>query len=217
MDETPKVHRRRWYQFNLRSLFVVMTLACVGMSWLGIKIQQARRQKEAVEEIKKLGGGVFYDYQVRVSGVEMAKLKPKWLRSLLGDDFFTNVVIVWLATNQQVTDAGLEQLKGLTTLTSLSLDGTKVTDAGLEQLKGLTTLTSLSLDGTMVTDAGLEHLKGLTQLQDLSLDSTKVTDAGLEHLKGLTQLQTLSLFNTQVTDKGVKKLQQVLPNCQILH
>ena len=49
MNETPKPRRRRKLQFSLRSLFVVMTLACVGMSWLGIKMQQARRQKEAVD------------------------------------------------------------------------------------------------------------------------------------------------------------------------
>ena len=68
----------------------------------------------------------------------------------------------------------------------LCLDGTQVTDAGLEHLKGLTRLQSLDLSGTQVTDAGLEHLKGLTQLQWLSLEGTQVTDAGLEHLKGLT-------------------------------
>jgi len=43
------------------------------------------------------------------------------------------------------------------------LDGCfEVTDAGLEHLKGLTNLLSLTLNGCYeVTDAGLEHLKGL--------------------------------------------------------
>ena len=45
------------------------------------------------------------------------------------------------------------------------LDGTQVTDAGLEHLKGLSRLQELYLDGTQVTDAGLEHLKGLSQLK----------------------------------------------------
>jgi hypothetical protein len=35
----------------------------------------------------------------------------------------------------QVTDAGLEHLKGLTVLQRLDLRGTKVTPAGVEQLK----------------------------------------------------------------------------------
>ena len=44
-------------------------------------------------------------------------------------------------------------------LTALYLWGTQVTDAGLEHLKGLTSLTSLDLSGTQVTDAGVEALK----------------------------------------------------------
>ena len=67
MNETRKP-RLRWYQFRLRSLFRRHVLACIGMSWVGVKMQRARRQKEAVEEIKKLGGEVAYDYQVDAGG-----------------------------------------------------------------------------------------------------------------------------------------------------
>jgi hypothetical protein len=97
----------------------------------------------------------------------------------------------------------------------LSLDGTEVTDAGMEHLKGLTQLQWLDIGGTKITDAGLEHIKSLTQLQNLCLRGTEVTDAGLEHVQGLTQLYGLDLFLTKTTDVGVKKLQQVLPNCTI--
>ncbi len=102
-----------------------------------------------------------------------------------------------------------------TNRTEVDLSGTNVTDAGLEHLKGLTSLQELYLDGTEVTDAGLVHLKGLTSLRRLLLSDTKVTDAGLVHLKGLTSLQALNLRYTKVTDAGVKKLQQALPNCKI--
>jgi hypothetical protein len=133
MNAAPKL---RWYQFHLRSLFVAMTLACIGMSWVGVKMQQARRQKEAVEEIKKLGGDVSYDYQIDATGMWIQggqPSNPMWLRSLLGDDLFTNVFIVQL-DDTQVTDAGLEHLKGLTQLQELDLASTQVTDAGLENL-----------------------------------------------------------------------------------
>jgi hypothetical protein len=36
------------------------------------------------------------------------------------------------------------------------------------------------------------------------------------HLEGLTRLELLLLNRSQVTDEGVKKLQQALPNCQII-
>ena len=47
---------------------------------------------------------------------------------------------------------------------SVDLNRTKVTDAGLENLKGLTKRKELDLRFTKVTDTGLVHLKGLTEL-----------------------------------------------------
>jgi hypothetical protein len=117
----------------------------------------------------------------------------------------------------RVTDASLKHLAGLTRLESLSLCGTQVSDAGLEQLKGLLQLRRLWLNGTQVTDAGLVCLKGITQLEQLLLDGTRVTDAGLECLKGMSQLRLLRVCKTQVTNDGVKKVQQLLPDCSIIH
>lgn len=112
----------------------------------------------------------------------------------------------------------LELAKGLTGVTSLSLTNKdNVTDAGLENLKWLTDLNILMLYYTQVTDAGLEHLEGLTGLERLSLWCPKVTDAGLDHLKGLTSLQTLNLDSTQVTDEGVNELKKAMRKCRIRH
>jgi hypothetical protein len=75
----------------------------------------------------------------------------------------------------------LEPLKGLTSLTSLTLSGaTGITS--LEPLKGLTSLTSLTLvDATGITS--LEPLKGLTRLTLLNLSgATGITS--LKPLKG---------------------------------
>ena len=107
--------------------------------------------------------------------------------------------------------AGAPQRLDATSITGLSQ--TKVTDAGLEHLKGLTQLQTLSLSQTKVTDSGLESLEGLNnssaepdanqgdrrragapqRVDPTSLAGpdrrTQVTDAGLVHLKGLTQLQ----------------------------
>ena len=211
MNETRKPRRRR-FQYSLRSLFVLMFLACVGMSWVGVKMQKARKQKEAVEAIKKLGGQVQYDYEVRRPGNPppgAGPPGPTWLRKLLGDDLFTTVVNVVLFSSS-ATDADLEHLTGLTQLQMLNIRNTKVTTAGLVHLKGLAKLNSLALWDTKVTDAGLESLKELTQLQELVLFGTKVTGCGFEHLKRLTKLQTLNLGNTQVTDAGLVHLKELI-------
>src|SRR4051812_43825440 len=62
----------------------------------------------------------------------------------------------------------------------VSLRGTKVTDAGLKDLKELTSLQELNISGTQVTDVGLKELKVLKSLQTLLLGGTKITDAGLK-------------------------------------
>ena len=60
MSDKPK---RRWYQFSLKTLLVVMTLLCLGPGgYVAYEQEKARRQKAAVEAIEKLGGNVKYDW-----------------------------------------------------------------------------------------------------------------------------------------------------------
>ena len=198
------------FQFSIRSLLLLTVVVAIPCSWLAKEREQARKQQAAVEAIKKLAGEVNYDYEFDASWSPINGAQPPgptWLRRLLGDDFFANVVEVMLM-ERAVTDADLEQLEELTRLQALDLGETKVTDAGLEHLKGLCQLRVLGLEHTEVTDAGLEHLKGLSRLEVLNLAQTDVTDAGLEHLKGLSQLRTLDLIYTKVTDAGLEHLKQ---------
>jgi hypothetical protein len=127
-----------------------------------VKLKQAKQQREAVAEIVKLGGGVYYDWQcdqnIYVPDFYATMPTPQWLRSLLGDDLFQSVGVVGL-TGTQVTDAGLEHLKRLGQLQLLYIGHTQVTDAGLEHLKGLSQLKQLSLGGTKVTKSGIKKLQ----------------------------------------------------------
>ena len=52
-----RLSRRRWLQFSIRTLLVLVTLLCVALS---LWIVPAERQRRAVEAIEKLGGIVFY-------------------------------------------------------------------------------------------------------------------------------------------------------------
>ena len=178
----------------LYGLKPVATLPIAGTILSHSAQRAAKRQREIVDEIIKLGGRVTYDSQLRYNGPHSpAPLPP---------NYFPRVVHVDLG-NTSVTNAGVEHLKELTRL-QLDLGLTRVTDAGLEHLKGLAQLRELRLQFVEVTDAGVEHLKGLTQLQQLWVGGPKVTDAGLEHLKGLTQLQWLDVDGAQLTDAGVE-------------
>jgi hypothetical protein len=196
-----KPPKLRWFQFRLRSLFILTTLVAIACSWLAVEMQNERRQWAAAKAIEKIGGKV--------------QSEPTWLGKLLRDDSLVWVTYVDLAGEETTNDV-LVHLQGLKRLQDLWLDHSGVTDAGLVHLLTLGQLQVLVLDNTEVTDAGLVHLQGLKQLQGLRLESTKVTDRGLVHLQGLKQLQYLSLDNTKVTDQGVKRLQQALPKCKIV-
>jgi serine/threonine protein kinase len=113
------------------------------------------------------------------------------------------VTRILLGANQQISDDGMERLKGLTDLHWLDLNWTRVSDVGLEQVKQLTGLTHLYLADTRVSDAGLAHVRGLTNLRGLILHDTQVSNTGLAHLTGLTRLEALHLTGTRVSDAGL--------------
>ena len=225
---TPKP-KRRWFQYSLRTLFVA--IAVLGV-WLAMVTSAARRQQSIVARLSKLNANVAYEFQFDAKGdwdFDAVPPGPKWLREMVGQDYFSDVVYVDCGngnlgdagsqllrglkrlrklhiSNAPLTDAGLQPLRELKELKTLDLIGAHITDAGLECLEGLGQLHELSLQGTGVTDAGLEHLSGLSQLRELDLSEDSITDVGLEHLKVLKQLQVLRLYGTKITDAGLEHL-----------
>jgi hypothetical protein len=51
--EKPVKRKLRWYQFSLRSLLIFITLFGVACSWFAVKMGQAKRQREAIETLKR--------------------------------------------------------------------------------------------------------------------------------------------------------------------
>ena len=190
MTTTPTTNpkrRRRWLQFSLRTMLVLMLVFGAGFGWLAHQFHQTRAQQKAEMAIEELGGNVGY---TPASG-GMIRTAVARLGKLFGEDLSLDVTGVYLG-------------------------GTQVNDAGLAHLQGMTQLRVLHLGDTQVSDAGVAHLRGLTQLEVLLLDDTQVSDAGLADLGGLTELRVLSLCNTQITEAGIAQLQKALPKCEIV-
>ncbi len=155
MNDSPKP-KRRWCQFSLRTLLVVMTVAIVAFGgWVQYRRYRAQENRErvavvedAVAAIEKLGGKVTSKYN---------ELRFQ----------------TWL--EKQFDDPGdADDPIGVLKVTKVNLTLTNVTDAGLVHVAGLTGLEVLDLHDTYVGDAGLEHLKGLTNLQSLDLNGTDI-------------------------------------------
>ncbi len=234
IDHTPTADqpkgKRRWYQYSLRTLMIVVTLFAVACSWFAVKLQQAKRQKYAALAIMELGGFVGYEYEMTSSRVRLRGATPAlaWLRGILGDDFFNAVIYVNLSGKNISAD-----YKGRIAVLDNSTDmdvsaGNKVqigahripkimsiSDIDLECLRDLEGLQYLDLSGTEITDEGMKNLKGLHQLQFLSLDGAQITDVSLEYLKRLKQLKNLNVANTRITSEGLEELKNALPKAKI--
>ena len=115
----------------------------------------------------------------------------------------------------KVTDDGLKQLSGMTSLHDLSLDSTQVTSEGLKHLTWMAELERLDLADTFVGNPGLKVLRGLASLKSLSLRGTGVDDAGMAELQGLKRLEFLDLAGSKVTASGAEELRRQFPNCKI--
>ena len=132
----PPKPKRRWYQFSLLTLLVVMVLSCFVFAWIGSRMRQAQENRErvaavdkAVAVIERLGGKVTLKYEER---------RPRtWLEKQFDDprppDDPVRIVNVKVV-NLVISDA--EVWNTLKVLAPLDLNGRRLTRQDLENLKG---------------------------------------------------------------------------------
>ncbi len=119
-----------------------------------------------------------------------------------------------------ITDAGVENLKGLVNLRNIHLDKSRMTDVGFRHLAGMKKMKRLVLENQSFSDRGLATVEGMNELTCLSVGGSQgipcyITDDGLKVVANLENLQTISLGYARVTDEGLKHLSK-LKNLKIL-
>lgn len=205
---------RRFLQFNLAAMLLATTVFGV---WLGIAVNRARRQREAIAAIERLGGAVLYDYQFDASHTQIPSARlnvPTWFRGNLGEEFYRTPVNIYLG-GLTLKPGDLRALESLTELDWLYLGSCTISDEELVHLEPLKKLRSLDLGGTEISDAGLAHLASLKRLEWLDIQSTAVTDDAVETLKQLPRLTEVYAYGSKISDLGKKSLKETLPNCKI--
>lgn len=218
---------RHRLSIGLRGFLAFVAIVAVGLAW---KADHVRAMRRAVARIERQGGRVFYDYERNDDGhlVDTEPAAPAWLRRLVGDDYFREVVeahfrrgrlddetlravgdcdhletATFLGPTQGLTDAGLAELARARRLRFLSIEGTAISDAGLASLARLDRLETVILTDMNIGDPGMAHLGRLRGLKWLDVSGSRLTDAGLGHLAGLDRLEHLLVRRTRVTDAGL--------------
>ena len=214
---------KRWFQFSLRTLLVLVTTGCVAGGWW---INRAFQQRAAVRRFYELTAKrpdshgdslVTMGYRYQGKDQYYKPIIPQWLhwlRDMIGEECFGEVTGVQILDTPATND-DLKHLAVLPCVERVWLARTKVTDEGMPRLLACPKLKFIGLDDLPITDAGIEHLVVLQDLESMSLSGTKITDAGLAHLAKLPKLKELWLRNTAITDAGYQKLQAALPQCEI--
>jgi hypothetical protein len=207
--------KRRWFRFSLRTFLVIVTLICV---WLGWKINEARKQKQAVEAIQANGGTVLYDFEVDENGEPIQpNPTPGWLVRWIGVDYLHNVVSVGfpfemipgLDPKRYEYDEVMQYFENLPHVFDLSLSNGNLRDGDLRYIASLTSLKNLWINGNPITGTGFKHLLNLKRLAWIDLVDCPINDDGMEVIANFPHFEKLALLKTMITDDGVDQLRKV--------
>jgi hypothetical protein len=153
---TPK---RRWAQFSLGTMFVVVTVLCV---WLAVQVNRAHRQRDAVAALRKLGAAVFY-----VDPADSRRVNDRFpvLRRCLGAAYVEPVEYVSLRhatrlyTNPETIEAALILVKELPGLLRLNLEGLPLTERDIDHVVALSEIRHLDVGYTGISDAAVARIE----------------------------------------------------------
>lgn len=118
----------------------------------------------------------------------------------------------------QFHDEDLACLAKLTRLRELYVFTQRgVSDAGIANLAGLTSLEHLGIGGPNLTNRSLSYLANMKKLDYLWIGDGDFTDGGLRHLEGLRGLRRLEITSKNAFSReALDRLRKKLPNLQVL-
>ena len=170
----------------------------------------------------------MYDYEVQTSDEGpwgRITIVPKWLRQLLGDDFFSDVhaLSIGNANAAEPPDlwkppigtrgasearcrSALALAAPLRQIRSLAIQDAVVRRDALEKLTCWDRLSDLRIDGCDVRDEDLAPLSRAVNVRNVHLHRQPISDAAVALLQPMHRLQTLGLGFTEVTDEGLAVL-----------
>ena len=193
-------------RIGLRSLLILVTLACIGVAIWTSHVQPFRDQLTAMQMVTRLGGSLTTE------PFESAF----WQRWLLEDDALQWVRSVDLPA-AEFKQGEAENFAAMTQLASLDIQRSNISDDDLASLAGLRELSELSLNRCKISDKGIKNLGKKPELTSLQLTGCDVSDASIDQITGCPNLKELFIRWTAITAEGADEIRERLPDCVVFH
>lgn len=231
---SPPTQRRRWFQFSLRSLLLIMLMAMLtfsGVAWQLNRRSQSKLAWQRIADAENLGLSFSGVHQRNCWGPKKSlreQLLEEWLWvtfpvptdaslgfsedpqaavQLLSNypDLKELEVLVFYSDN--FTDEVIYSIPQLPSLTQLTIKDCPLTGVSLGHLAtACPKLEKLILVNVPLTIEGLQEIGAIHSLKSLTLDESGVTVDGLGYLNDLTQLQEISFHRAFINDLGLEHL-----------
>lgn len=201
--------RRRWLQFNLRGVFLLMLAVALGLGWIANERRKVWLEDRAVEEIERLGGNVVRrnDY----FHVGNANWRRSWREMMFGANVGTPVIMIVIPPGGRWEV--LQHVRFMRSLEYLRTSGVSVSDGEVEEILGATSLKGVDFTATNITDIGAMRLSSLPNLRDLTLDHTAITSESLSAF-AVHRLESFSIRDTAITETAAERFRSDHPELQ---
>ncbi len=218
--------RRRWFQFSLRSLLVVMLVLPMVLGVYARYRARSQRQWRLVNELEEAGGlfdlvvldqmepkqeqGPFLQWQTRL-GIDLPQGRksftifksPEAGAPLANLGELPQLESICLADGR-IQDKDLTTLAKLPRLRFLRVDSDHITDEGVAALGRCTSLKDIAIEGNQLTGKSLAVVADLPNLKLLHWYSELTTDGDLECLRNMLNLEELHLRGNMIHDAGLE-------------
>ena len=216
-NSNPPEPKRRWYQYNLRTLFVLTALVAAVFAYHKARTGRYEAQQRAINAIQTMGGVA-----------EVAYEPPGWWQRLLGPAYSTiDTASVYFIhpfvgvsldhVPREYVDEVQSAFKESGQVPPSPLFGEPLGNDKLAALAAclrdipdvkqvvLTCALLASTDWLLGSEAEIEAYAHY--LKRYPNPDTQITDQGLRHLSALTEVEVLVLQGSQISDEGLKHLE----------
>lgn len=206
--------RRRWFQFSLRTLLLMMLVFGCGLGWFTAKRRQAQQAWKRISDAEKVNIVLSAADDNHTTGHIWHE--GTWLEERLGIALPSPLGSAVVKTSRNPTPE-LQELAKFPELTDIWLEVENLTDEQLAPFAGEKRLTTLQIGWSPLRGTGLAYLAGNDSLEDLRLLHCEyLTDEAIYSIPKLPSLTQLTIENCPLTGVSLGHLATACPNLKTL-